>query len=137
MIYLKLRNNDNSVLKKYFKNYCQILTKVIKEAKRMEYDRHISNSTNIMRTSWNLINKEFGRDCKNYGVKSLNINGRSITNHKIIANALNNHFTTFLTMICQKINANNCVSFNITSDNNQNNISFSLNQVYQNSFPNI
>ena len=36
--------------------------------------RHIFNSTNIMRTSWKLINKEFGRDCKNYGVKSLNIN---------------------------------------------------------------
>ena len=67
----------------------------------------------------------------------LNINGRSITNHEIIANVLNNHFTTFPTMICQKINANNCVSFNTTSDNNQNNISFSLNHVYQNSFPNI
>ena len=103
MIYLKLRNNDNSVLKKYFKDYCQILTKVIKEAKRMEYDRHIFNSTNITRTSWKLINKEFGRDCKNYGVKSLNIHGRSITNSKIIANTLNNHFTTSPTMICLKL----------------------------------
>ena len=99
--------------------------------------RHIFNSTNIMRTSWKLINKEFGRDCKNYGVKSLNINGRSISNSKIIANALNNHFTTFPTMICQKINANNCTSSNTTPDNNQNNISFSLNHVHQNSFPNI
>jgi hypothetical protein len=102
----------------------------------MEYDRHILNSTNIMR-SWKLINKESGRDCKNYGVKSLNIKGRSTTNHKIIANVLNNHFTTFPTMICHKINANNCNSLNTTSVNNQNNISFSLNHVYQNSFPNI
>jgi len=40
-------------------------------------------------------------------------------------------------MICQKINANNCTTSNTTPDNNQNNISFSLNHVQQNSFPNI
>jgi hypothetical protein len=43
VLYLKLRNNKNPVLMKYFMDYCQILSKVIKEAKRMEYDRRISN----------------------------------------------------------------------------------------------
>ena len=43
VLYLKLRKNKNPVLMKYFKDYCQILSKVIKEAKRMEYDRHILN----------------------------------------------------------------------------------------------
>jgi hypothetical protein len=66
------------------------------------------------------IVKESGRDCKNYGVQSLNMNGRSSTNHQIIANAFNNHFATFPTMISRKINATNCTS--TTSDNNQNNI---------------
>jgi hypothetical protein len=89
---------------KYFKDYCRILSKVIKEAKRMEYDRHILNSNNVMRMSWKLINKEFGRDCNNHGVQSLNINGRNITNHQIIANAFNNHFTTFPTTINNKQN---------------------------------
>jgi hypothetical protein len=65
----------------------------------MEYDRHILNSNNLMRTSWKLINKELGWVCKNYGVWSLNVNGRSITNHHIIAIAVNNHFTTFLATI--------------------------------------
>jgi hypothetical protein len=56
----------------------------------MEYDRHILSSNNVMRMSWKLINKEFSQDCKNHGVPSLNIDGRSITNHQIIANAFNN-----------------------------------------------
>jgi len=101
----------------------------------MEYDRHILNSNTVMRTSWKLINKELGKDCKNYGFQSLIINGRSITNHQIIVNAFNNHFTTFPTMISRKINASNC--FTKTSDNKQNNFAFSLNYVFQNSFPSI
>ena len=76
LLYLKLRNNNNSALMKYFKDYCSILSKVIKEAKRMEYDRHILNSNNVMWTSWILINRELGKDCKNYRFQSLNINGR-------------------------------------------------------------
>ena len=88
-----------------------------------------------MRTLWKLINRELGKDYKNYGFQSLNINRRSIKNHQIIASAFNDHFTTFPTMISQKINANNCSA--TTSDNNHNTISFSLNHVYQNPFPNI
>jgi hypothetical protein len=37
---IELRNNKNPALRKYFKVYCQILSKVIKETKRQEYDRH-------------------------------------------------------------------------------------------------
>ena len=132
---MKHRNNNNPVLGKYFKDYSQILSKVVKEAKRMEYGRHILNSNNVMRTSWKLINKELGKDHKNHGFQSLNINGRSTTNHQIIANAFNKHFTTIPTMISQNINASNC--FTKISVNNQNNLSFSLNHVFQNSFHSI
>jgi len=41
VLYIELRNNKNPTLIKYFKDYYRILSKVIKEAKRMEYDRHI------------------------------------------------------------------------------------------------
>jgi hypothetical protein len=102
--------------------------KLIKEAKRMEYDRHILNSNNVMRTTWKLINKELGKDHKNLGFQSLNINGRSTTNHQIIAIAFDKHFTTIPTMISQNINASNC--FTKTSVNNQNNLPFSLNHVF-------
>jgi len=88
-----------------------------------------------MRTSWKLINRELGKDYKNYRFQSLNINGRSITFHQIIANAFSDHFTTFPTTISQKINANNYST--TSSDNNHNTIYFSLNHVCRNSFPNI
>jgi hypothetical protein len=132
---MELKKNNNPVLKKYFKDYCQIFSKVIKEAKRMEYDRRILNSFNVMRTSWKLMNKEVGKDQKIHGSQSLNINGMSTTNHQIIANAFNKHFTTIPTMISQNIIASNCSTK--TSVNNQNNLSFSLNNVFQTSFPSI
>jgi hypothetical protein len=56
-------------------------TEVLKEAKRMEYDRHILNSNNLTRTPWKLINKELGKDHKNHGLQPVNINGRSTSNY--------------------------------------------------------
>jgi len=61
---MELKTNNNPVLKKYYKDYCLILTKVIKEAKKMDYDKHIANSNNIMRTTWKLIDKELGKGKK-------------------------------------------------------------------------
>jgi hypothetical protein len=117
---------------KYFKDYCQILSEVIKEAKRMEYNRHILNSNNVMRTLWKLIKKE------STGVVNIMESSHLILMVgilQIIANAFNNHFATFPTTISRKINANNCST--TTSDNNKNDISFSLNHVYRNSFTNF
>jgi len=52
------RKYKNPTLDKYYKDYCRIPSKVIKEEKKMEYDRRILNSTNRMKTSRNLINIE-------------------------------------------------------------------------------
>jgi hypothetical protein len=55
VLYLKLRNSNNPALKKYLKDYCRILSKVINEAKRLDYDRQILNSNNALRMSWKLM----------------------------------------------------------------------------------
>jgi len=101
----------------------------------MEYDRHILNSNNVMRTCWKLINKELGMDHKNCGIQSVNINGWSTSNHQIIADAFNEHFTTIPDMINQNINENYCLTK--ISVNNQNKLSYSLKHVFHNSFPSI
>ena len=88
-----------------------------------------------MRTSWKLIHKESSKDRQNQGIHTLNINGRSTTNHQIIANAFNEHFETMPTTITRNIRASNCSTK--TPVNNQNNISFSLKNVFQTSFPRI
>jgi len=91
---MELKTNNNPVLKKYYKDYCLILTKVIKEAKKMDYDKHIANSNNIMRTTWKLIDKELGKGKKNHAIQTLNINVTSTKNQQSIAKAFNEHFTT-------------------------------------------
>jgi hypothetical protein len=101
----------------------------------VEYDRHILNSNNVMRSSWKLVNKELGKDHKNHGIQSVTISGVSTPNNLNITSAFNKHFTTFPYMINQNINANSCLTE--TSDNNQNKISYSLKHVFQNSFPSI
>jgi hypothetical protein len=79
--------------------------KSYERSKRNEYDRRILKSNDVTRTSWKLINKELGKDHQNHGLQSVNINGRSTSNHQIIANAFNKHFTTIPYMINQNINA--------------------------------
>jgi hypothetical protein len=98
---LNLEKIKNPTLRKYFKDYCRILSEVMKEAKRVEYDGHILNSNNVMRTSWKLINKELGKDHKNHGIQSVNINEKSTSSHQIMANAFNKHFSTIPDMINQ------------------------------------
>jgi hypothetical protein len=93
----------------------------------MEYDRRILNSNNVMRTSWKLINKELGKNHKNHRMQSVNINGRSTSNHQIIADAFNKHFTTIPNIFNQNINTNYCLTK--TSVNNQNKLSYSLKRI--------
>ena len=135
-LYIEFRKTTkNPTLRKYYKGYCQILSKVIKGAKRLEYDKHVLKSDNLMRTSWKLINKELGKDNKNHGIQSVNIDGRSTANQQIIADACNKLFTTTPNMIDKNINANYCLAK--TSVSNQNKLSFSLKHAFQNSFPSI
>jgi hypothetical protein len=47
------RDNKEIKLKLYYKNYCKILSKVIREAKRLYYKEVITKSKNKMKTTWN------------------------------------------------------------------------------------
>jgi capsular polysaccharide biosynthesis protein len=56
-----LRLNVYFILKKYYKQYCKILANVIKEAKKYTYNNQINNSTNKIKTTWNIIKTETKR----------------------------------------------------------------------------
>jgi hypothetical protein len=56
-----------------------------------------------MRTSWKLINKELGKEHKNHVMHSVNISGRSTSNHQSIVDAFNKHFTSIPDMINQTL----------------------------------
>ena len=59
-LFISLRNSNNLALKQYYKKYCKILGKVIKEAKRMTISKRISKSNNKSKTTWNIINDLLG-----------------------------------------------------------------------------
>ena len=82
----------------------------------MEYDRCIINSTNRMRTSWNLINIERGKSMNNQIIQSLNIGGKTTADHQTIADTFNKHFI----MIPDIINKNN-IDKNYSTETQRNN----------------
>jgi hypothetical protein len=50
-------------IKLYHKSYCRILRKVIREAKRLHYNKSITSAENRIKTTWHIIDRETG--CKN------------------------------------------------------------------------
>jgi hypothetical protein len=57
-LYSICRNSTNQYIKGYYKCYCNILSRVIKEAKKHYYDNQIKISTNKNKTMWDIINTE-------------------------------------------------------------------------------
>jgi hypothetical protein len=58
---LSVQKQYNPHIKGYYIRYCNILSKVIKEAKKRHYDNEIKYYTNKNKTTWNIVNKETHR----------------------------------------------------------------------------
>jgi hypothetical protein len=54
-LYLLGKESSDISLIKYYKQYCKTLPRVITEAKRLRHNNQLINSTNKMRTNWNII----------------------------------------------------------------------------------
>jgi hypothetical protein len=91
-LYLAGRNSTNPHMKRYYKCYCNILSKVIKEAKKCHYDNQIKNYTNKNKTTWNTVNKQTHRKVNSTNIKSLNIDGITTDNQQLIAEIFNDYF---------------------------------------------
>jgi len=63
-LYKELQNNNNATLTSYYKDYSKTLSVVIRKAKRIECDKLILNSHNKVKTTWDIINKESGKNKK-------------------------------------------------------------------------
>ena len=76
----------------YYKHYCKILSKVIKERKKLYYKEVIIKSRNKMKTTWNIIHKETSKLTNENNIKLLWINDHIVCNQITIANERNNYF---------------------------------------------
>jgi ornithine cyclodeaminase/alanine dehydrogenase-like protein (mu-crystallin family) len=91
-LYLISRNSKNPKLKQYYKSYCKILSKVIKEEKILQYKKQILSSDNKSTTIWNTVKSKTGKEIRKEEITLLNINGNLIQNQQIIANSFNDYF---------------------------------------------
>jgi hypothetical protein len=98
----------------------------------MEYDRHILNSTNRMKTTWNFINIERCKGMKNQIIQSLNIGSETTADHQAIADAFNRHFIT----ISDIINKNN-IDKNHLAETHRNNQPHFMANAFHTPFPSM
>jgi uncharacterized pyridoxamine 5'-phosphate oxidase family protein len=75
-LYKALQNNNNATLASYYRDYTKILSMVIRKAKRIEHDKLILNSHNEVKTTWDIINKESGKNKKRSEIQALKVEGK-------------------------------------------------------------
>jgi len=93
-LYTLCRNNrDNTQMTRYYKKYCRILNKVIKQAKRQYIHNIIASSFNKAKTAWRIIRENSGVTPHLDIIDDLNCGNSILRNPKDIAHAFNNHFS--------------------------------------------
>jgi hypothetical protein len=87
-------------VKIYHKKNCKILTRVIREAKHIHYNKQISKSDNKVRTIWKIVKDETGKHSTLEENPSIKVNNSVINSPKLRANLFNTYFLT----IVEKLN---------------------------------
>ena len=77
-LYLSSTNSKNPKLKEDYKLYCKLLSKVIKEAKILQYMKQILTSYNKTRTTWNIVKSKIGKRRGSEEISLLCVNGKLI-----------------------------------------------------------
>ena len=106
----KISNNHN--LKLYYKKYCLVLTRVIRNAKKLHYNNIILRSKNKIKSTWKIINSEKGITHQNTSIPLLELDDKLVTNQHKIANLFN--ITSYR---WQTINVNKNKDVNLTMIN--------------------
>jgi hypothetical protein len=91
-LYLACRDNNNPALTKYYKKYCNILSVVIKKAKKLTYADKIDKSVNKNKAIWDVVKLETNKTRSRDQAITLNIEGTLVRNHQDIADEFNKYF---------------------------------------------
>ena len=83
------------------------VTKAIRDALQSYYLGIIDENRENPKRMWKAVNKVLNRDTNSVGVSSLNIEGRTLTKEKDIAEALNQHFVTVGPKLAEKLESKN------------------------------
>ena len=132
-LFVACRSNMNPHLLNYYKNYCKILSAVIREAKKITYADKIEKASNKNKEIWHIVQQETNKTKTAEKINTLNVNGVPIRNCEKKANAFNAYFTTIAT----NINAKHTNFNQYIVDNNNNTPLHYLIQSYKIPFPDI
>jgi len=106
-LYLKCRISNNHKLKNYYKAYCKLLAKTIRQAKTLHYSNQILKSDNKSRTVWDIVKSQTGKKVIKDEMSILDTNGAIIHNKQKIANSFNDYFSTIAENLLQPYHAGN------------------------------
>jgi exonuclease III len=93
-IFSSLRYSNDPNLLNYYKNYCKILTNVIKIAKKNYYNRVLDHSNNKVKTAWNIIKSTSNIKPKAQNITSIKIDKKLSFEGQIIAETFNKYFVS-------------------------------------------
>jgi hypothetical protein len=110
-LYIACRDSNNPNLKSHYQAYCAVLSKVIKEAKNINYNKRILNSSNKSKSTWDIIRRETSKQYTAGDIQALAIEGALSYDQQIIAEAFNNYFASIIDSINNK-NAYNKIRTN-------------------------
>jgi len=129
-LFLLTRNNNDLQLKEHYKRYSKILSQVVRTAKILHHNNQIAQSKNTIKTTWNIIKNETGRNNTVYN----NINSRHSDreqNKRVNAEIFNKYFITVAKNISCRIKESNKQNLSYTKDSSY------LSQVFNQPFPNL
>ena len=94
---------DPAVKKKYI-DFRNVYNKTVRAMKKSFYDNDFLKNKNNIRETWKLLKIAINKNSKKSSdVLSLNINGVTISDGKILAEKLNEYFTTMADKIAEKV----------------------------------
>jgi predicted nucleic acid-binding protein len=105
-LYFICRNSNNLELKRHYQIYCKILSNVIKEAKRIYYDKKIQKAGNKCKTTSDIIKKLTNNLHSHTDIQELMMGSKHLKNQQYIADTFSNYFATIIDKI-SKNNVNN------------------------------
>jgi hypothetical protein len=92
-LYTVYKHSNNPQVKEYYKKYCAILKKVMTDAKKLYYNKHIELSSNRVKTTWKIIKNITGKTKSPDIDMEIDSDAGRLTNINDIAKAFNIYFT--------------------------------------------
>ena len=88
-LYLTCRISNNPELKRHYQIYRKILSNVIKEAKRIYYDKKVKKSSNKCKTTWDIIKKLTDNQHSQTDIQERTIDSKHLKDQLDITDAFN------------------------------------------------